>query len=217
MLRICNHDESPLQGEILGCVTGILRSTMSVERPCCPASLFFSSPIVPEEKDPPCVQRLSQKELCCLRRFFERGHPIFAAPAADPTTKPSARWDLRCVGSAFATHGLMLEPWPVCYMEGLPFGVFNQKPCCMDSFAASSPVNVCLSWAATLLSLDWRTKMWPWMRDLPSSIWAGRGLAYEEQNGLRRLSCAGGAEAMHGVQVWGVYGSCRAASCSARC
>ncbi|CAJ1417439.1 unnamed protein product [Effrenium voratum] len=50
-------------------------------------------------------------------------------------------------------------------------------------------------------------KMWPWMRDLPSSIWAGRGLAYDEQCGLRRLSCAGGAEAMHGVQVWESVGA----------
>ena len=45
------------------------------------------------------------------------------------------------------------------------------------------------------------------MRDLPSSIWAGRGLAYDEQCGLRRLSCAGGAEAMHGVQVWESVGA----------
>ena len=73
---------------------------MFVGRPCCPANLFFSRPIVPEEKDLPCVQRLSQKELCCLRRFFERRHPIFAAPlpAADPTPKPLARWDLRWGG-----------------------------------------------------------------------------------------------------------------------
>ena len=71
--------------------------TMSVGRPCCPASLFFNSLIAPEEKGPPCVQRLSQKELCCLRRFFKRGHPIFAAPlpAADPITKPLASSNLR--------------------------------------------------------------------------------------------------------------------------
>ena len=50
-------------------------------------------------------------------------------------------------------------------------------------------------------------KMWPWMRDLPSGLWAGRGLAYDEQNGLRRLSSAGGAEAMHGVQVWESVGA----------
>ena len=44
-------------------------------------------------------------------------------------------------------------------------------------------------------------KMWPWMRDLPSHIWAGRGWAYD-QSGPRRLSSAGGAEGMQGVQVW---------------
>ncbi|CAJ1364800.1 unnamed protein product [Effrenium voratum] len=139
------------------------KSTWMPSRPCCPASLFFSSSIVPEEKDPPCVQRLSQKELCCLRRFFERGHPIFAAtlPAADPMTKPSAR------AAAAATQ------------EDARFPASGAA--CM--------------------------KMWPWMRDLPSSIWAGRGLAYDEQCGLRRLSCAGGAEAMHGVQVWESVGA----------
>ena len=82
-------------------------------------------------------------------------------------------------------------------------------------------------WEATLSPLTWRgaaaaatqeaasfpvsgaacMKMWPWMRDLPSSIWAGRGLAYDEQRGLRRLSCAGGAEAMQGVQVWESVGA----------
>ncbi|CAJ1449808.1 unnamed protein product, partial [Effrenium voratum] len=50
-------------------------------------------------------------------------------------------------------------------------------------------------------------KMWPWMRDLPSGLWAGRGLAYDKQNGLRRLSSAGGAEAMHDVQVWESVGA----------
>ena len=28
-------------------------------------------------------------------------------------------------------------------------------------------------------------KMWPWMRDLPTSVWAGHGWAFDE-NGLRR-------------------------------
>ncbi|CAJ1394020.1 unnamed protein product, partial [Effrenium voratum] len=43
-------------------------------------------------------------------------------------------------------------------------------------------------------------KMWPWMRDLPSHIWAGRGWAYDE-SGPHRLPSAGGAGAMQGVQV----------------
>ncbi|CAJ1345935.1 unnamed protein product, partial [Effrenium voratum] len=119
------------------------KSTWTPSRPCCPANLFFSSPIVPEEKDLPCVQRLSQKELCCLRRFFERRHPIFAAPlpAADPTPKPLAR--------AAAAASQEDKNFPA------------RGAACM--------------------------KMWPWMRDLPSGIWAGRGLAYDEQSGLRRL------------------------------
>ena len=50
-------------------------------------------------------------------------------------------------------------------------------------------------------------KMWPWMRDLPSNIWAGRGWAYDEQSGLRRLSCAGGAGAMEGVEAWEAVGT----------
>ncbi|CAJ1409454.1 unnamed protein product [Effrenium voratum] len=140
------------------------KSTWMPSRPCCPASLFFSSPIVPGKKDPPCVRRLSQKELCCLRRFFERGHPIFAAPlpASDPMTKPSAR------AAATTTQE----------EAGLP-----------------------ASGAACM-------KMWPWMRDLPRSIWAGRGLAYDVQSGLRRLSSAcGGAAAMHGVQIWESVGA----------
>ncbi|CAJ1417442.1 unnamed protein product [Effrenium voratum] len=134
------------------------KSTWTPSRPCCPASLFFNSLIVPEE-GPPCVQRLSQKELCCLRRFFKRGHPIFAAPlaAADPITKRFA--------SAVTTDARE---------------------------DASFPASM---------------KMWPWMRDLPSGLWAGRGLAYDKQNGLRRLSSAGGAEAMHDVQVWESVGA----------
>ena len=44
-------------------------------------------------------------------------------------------------------------------------------------------------------------KMWPWMRDLPTSVWAGRGWAFDE-NGLRRLSSAGGSHAMQGVEVF---------------
>ena len=39
------------------------------------------------------------------------------------------------------------------------------------------------------------------MRDLPTSVWAGRGWAFDE-NGLRRLSCAGGSHAMQGVEVF---------------
>ena len=50
-------------------------------------------------------------------------------------------------------------------------------------------------------------KMWPWMRDLPSNIWAGRGWAYDEQSGPRRLSSSGGADAMKGVQVWESIGT----------
>ena len=43
--------------------------------------------------------------------------------------------------------------------------------------------------------------MWPWMRDLPTSVWAGHGWAYDE-NGLRRLSSSGGSDAMQGVEVF---------------
>ena len=45
--------------------------------------------------------------------------------------------------------------------------------------------------------------MWPWMRDLPTSVWAGHGhgWAYDE-NGLRRLSSSGGSNAMQGVEVF---------------
>ncbi|CAJ1419295.1 unnamed protein product [Effrenium voratum] len=77
------------------------KSTWTPSRPCCPASLFFSSPIVPEEKDPPCVQRLSQKELCCLRRFFERGStaacgacPAQAAQKPCTAPKSGSLWEL---------------------------------------------------------------------------------------------------------------------------
>ena len=43
--------------------------------------------------------------------------------------------------------------------------------------------------------------MWPWMRDLPTSVWAGHGWAFDE-NGLRRLSSPGGSHAMQGVEVF---------------
>ena len=49
-------------------------------------------------------------------------------------------------------------------------------------------------------------KKWPWMRDLPTCIWAGRGWAYDA-NGLRRLSSAGGGDAMQGVEVWESVGT----------
>ena len=39
------------------------------------------------------------------------------------------------------------------------------------------------------------------MRDLPTSVWAGHGWAYDE-NGLRRLSSSGGSHAMQGVEVF---------------
>eukprot|EP00435_Cladocopium_sp_Y103_P041660 s493_g11.t1 len=44
-------------------------------------------------------------------------------------------------------------------------------------------------------------KMWPWMRDLPTSVWAGHGWAFDE-NGLRRLSSPGGSNAMQDVEVF---------------
>ena len=43
-------------------------------------------------------------------------------------------------------------------------------------------------------------KMWPWMRDLPNSVWAGRGWVLDA-NGLRRLTFTGGSSAMQGVEV----------------
>ena len=49
-------------------------------------------------------------------------------------------------------------------------------------------------------------KMWPWMRDLPTSVWAGRGWAFDE-NGLRRLSSTGGSGAMQGVEVFESVGA----------
>ena len=39
------------------------------------------------------------------------------------------------------------------------------------------------------------------MRDLPTSVWAGHGWAFDE-NGLRRLSSSGGSHAMQGVEVF---------------
>eukprot|EP00434_Breviolum_minutum_P001343 symbB.v1.2.001180.t2/scaffold60.1/size581591/20 len=49
-------------------------------------------------------------------------------------------------------------------------------------------------------------KMWPWMRDLPISVWAGRGWAFDE-NGLRRLTSTGGSGAMQGVEVFESVGA----------
>ena len=49
-------------------------------------------------------------------------------------------------------------------------------------------------------------KMWPWMRDLPTSVWAGRGWAFDE-NGLRRLTSTGGSDAMQGVEVFESVGA----------
>ena len=49
-------------------------------------------------------------------------------------------------------------------------------------------------------------KMWPWMRDLPTSVWAGRGWAFNE-NGLRRLSSTGGSGAMQGAEVFESVGA----------
>ena len=43
--------------------------------------------------------------------------------------------------------------------------------------------------------------MWPWMRDLPTSVWAGHGWAFDESS-LRRLSSSGGSNAMQGVEVF---------------
>ncbi|CAJ1409460.1 unnamed protein product [Effrenium voratum] len=132
------------------------RATWMPTRPCCPANVFFSNPVAPQEEDPPCVQRLSPKELSRLRRFFDRGHPMFAASLQIDTPKAP-----RAAANA------------------------SQE----DAGGAA-----CM-------------KMWPWMRDLPSNIWAGRGWAYDEQSGLRRLSCAGGAGAMEGVEVWEAVGT----------
>ena len=49
-------------------------------------------------------------------------------------------------------------------------------------------------------------KMWPWMRDLPISVWVGRGWAFDE-NGLRRLTSTGGSGAMQGVEVFESVGA----------
>ena len=43
------------------------------------------------------------------------------------------------------------------------------------------------------------------LRDLPASVWAGHGWAFDE-NGLRRLSFAGGRHAMQGVEVFEFIG-----------
>eukprot|EP00438_Fugacium_kawagutii_P028009 Skav236480 [mRNA] locus=scaffold1440:110772:111728:+ [translate_table: standard] len=48
--------------------------------------------------------------------------------------------------------------------------------------------------------------MWPWMRDLPTGVWAGRGWAFDE-NGLRRLSSTGGSAAMQGVELFESVGA----------
>ena len=47
--------------------------------------------------------------------------------------------------------------------------------------------------------------MWPWMRDLPTCLWAGHGWAFDGTS-LRRLSTAGGSDAMQGVEVWDSVG-----------
>ena len=44
-------------------------------------------------------------------------------------------------------------------------------------------------------------KMWPWMQDLPSCVWAGRGWAFDE-NGLRQLPSTGGSNGMEGAEVF---------------
>ena len=49
-------------------------------------------------------------------------------------------------------------------------------------------------------------KMWPWMRDLPTSVWAGRGWAFDEK-GLRRLTSTGGSGAMQGAEVFESVGA----------
>ena len=49
-------------------------------------------------------------------------------------------------------------------------------------------------------------KMWPWMRDLRTSVWAGHGWAFDE-NGLRGLSSSGGSHAMQGVEVFESVGA----------
>ncbi|CAJ1409464.1 unnamed protein product [Effrenium voratum] len=142
------------------------RATWMPTRPCCPANVFFSNPVARQEEDPPCVQRLSRKELSCLRLFFERGHPLFSASLR---TGPATKVPTPTVSGAAAA-------------------------------ATQQEVGLPASSSASM-------KMWPWMRDLPSNIWAGRGWVYDEQSGARRLSSAGGADAMKGVQVWESIGT----------
>ena len=52
---------------------------------------------------------------------------------------------------------------------------------------------------STLPGLD--CKMRPWMRDLPTSVWAGQGWAFHE-NGPRELPSTGGSNAMQGAEVF---------------
>eukprot|EP00438_Fugacium_kawagutii_P016116 Skav235805 [mRNA] locus=scaffold1267:251926:252888:- [translate_table: standard] len=54
-------------------------------------------------------------------------------------------------------------------------------------------------------------KMWPWMRDLPTGVWAGRGWVFDE-NGLRRLSSTGGSAAMQGVELFESIGAAEVAA-----
>ena len=49
-------------------------------------------------------------------------------------------------------------------------------------------------------------KMWPWTRDLPTCMWAGRGWAFDE-NGLRQLQSTGGSSAMQGAEVFESVGA----------
>jgi hypothetical protein len=49
-------------------------------------------------------------------------------------------------------------------------------------------------------------KMWPWMRDLPTRLWAGRGWMLDEE-GLHKLAAPEGASAMEGLEVWESSGS----------
>eukprot|EP00438_Fugacium_kawagutii_P008011 Skav209162 [mRNA] locus=scaffold1137:273554:281235:- [translate_table: standard] len=64
---------------------------------------------------------------------------------------------------------------------------------------------------------DWKLqgldcmKMWPWMRDLPTCVWAGRGWAFDEK-GLRRISSTGGSAAMQGVELFESIGAAEVAA-----
>ena len=49
-------------------------------------------------------------------------------------------------------------------------------------------------------------KMWPWVRDLPTSVWSGHDWAFDE-NGLGGLSSSGGSHAMQGVEVFESVGA----------